>query len=612
MKTGWPEFALWALASLLLFLGGCAGSAVEQQMLERQKPAVSPLALAGSTAELLPPVIKLAGDTSGDFAANRDGSEFAADLPNNRCTVAGSNALLEPNWQPESPNERDNAAFCLYRLRLYQTLDSATLTIEWDGEAPVTDTCWIGLPDWQRMCWTWQLLDESSAISLAEPARHANAEDQCYAAVMVLAAASLQLARIGFGDIDPPEPPAQYNLFDPLYDHSAYLVDMEGNLVHSWTTTRLPATCSYLLANGHLLRPGSVTNPAFHGAGSGGIIEELDWDSNVVWSYTLSSDTVLMHHDIEPLPNGNILAIAWERKTKAEMVSAGRRPDLIPFTSCIIDAIFEIQPAATGGGEIVWEWHLWDHLIQEYSPDSANFGAVAEHPELVDFNFPQAMSEDFSHFNAVAYNAELDQIAVTASLFDEIWIIDHGTTTPEAASHSGGACGRGGDLLYRWGNPAAYQAGASTDQRLFGGHNVQWIAPNMPGAGNLLVFNNGMGRPGGNFSSVDEIITPLEPDGTYGLEEGQAYDPLDPSWRFVHDPPKDFFSWYISGAQRLPSGNTVICSGADGWFFEVTPAGELVWEYQNPYTLQGGYAVFRMTRLYGDYAGLASLLPAGV
>ena len=86
------------------------------------------------------------------------------------------------------------------------------------------------------------------------------------------------------------------------------------------------------------------------------------------------------------------------------------------------------------------------------------------------------------HTNAVAYNAELDQIMLSIHAFSEVWIIDHGTTTEEAASHSGGKRGKGGDLLYRWGNPRAYRTGTNVDQRLFAQHNAHWIPEGLPGA----------------------------------------------------------------------------------------------------------------------------------
>ena len=122
----------------------------------------------------------------------------------------------------------------------------------------------------------------------------------------------------------------------------------------------------------------------------------------------------------------------------------------------------------------------------------------------------------------MAYNADLDQIAVSVWTFSEFWIIDHSTTTAEAASHKGGRSGKGGDLLYRWGNPRAYRAGTKADQKLFRQHNAHWIPKGLPGAGHMLVFNNGGDRPGGSYSSVDEIVLPVDAQGRYALQAGHG------------------------------------------------------------------------------------------
>ena len=101
------------------------------------------------------------------------------------------------------------------------------------------------------------------------------------------------------------------------------------------------------------------------------------------------------------------------------------------------------------------------------------------------------MPADWTHFNSVDYNPELDQIVVSPREFGELWVIDRSTTIEEAAGRTGGNSGKGGSLLYRWGNPAAYKSGSRADQKLFYQHDPKWIPPGLPGAGNILVFNNG-------------------------------------------------------------------------------------------------------------------------
>ena len=193
---------------------------------------------------------------------------------------------------------------------------------------------------------------------------------------------------------------------------------------------------------------------------------------------------------------------------------------------------------------------------------------------------------DWNHTNSINYNAKLDLITISVRTFNELWVIDHSTTTEEAASHEGGERGRGGDLLYRWGNPAAYGRGGRRDMRLYGQHDVQWIEEGFPGGGNLLIFNNG-GRDGREYSTVDEIITPFNKEAVYEIEEGEAFGPEKMHWSYGEKESERFSSSFISGAQRLTNGNTLICSGADGRLFEVTAQKEIVWEYINPFFDEG-------------------------
>jgi hypothetical protein len=232
------------------------------------------------------------------------------------------------------------------------------------------------------------------------------------------------------------------------------------------------------------------------------------------------------------------------------------------------------------GGNVVWEWHLWDHLIQDADPTKQNYGVVGDHPELLDINLGNVTTGDWVHANAIDYNPELDQIVISSHYLDEIYVIDHSTTTAEAAGHTGGNSGMGGDILYRWGNPQNYRAGDESDRVFFVVHGVNWIDPGLPGAGNLICYNNG-DRPGASndYSSIEEIAPPLN-GYNYDLEPGQAFGPEAPSWYYAD--PGSFYSERYSGVFRLPNGNTLITEGMSGRVFEVTEAGVPVWEYDIP------------------------------
>jgi hypothetical protein len=376
------------------------------------------------------------------------------------------------------------------------------------------------------------------------------------------------------------------NLYAPLRSTTTYLMDESGEVVHTWNSVYGPGNAVYLLENGNLLRTGNMRSEDFSAGGAGGIVQEIAPDGAVVWEFAYDTSQYRLHHDIEPLPSGNVVMIAWELKTEAEATAAGRDPSLLRQGELWPDHVIEVDPATDS---VVWEWHVWDHLVQDYDPTKANYGVVADHPELVDINYStggRPGGADWNHINAIDYSAELDQILLSVHNSSEIWIIDHATTTAQAA-------GRAGDLLYRWGNPQAYDGGSAADQQLFVQHDARWIPEGYPGAGNILVFNNGTGRPGGSYSSVDEIVPPADGVGNY-----TSYGPVAPAWTYTAANPTDFYAERISGAQRLSSGNTLICDGVAGTVFEITPAGETVWTYDL------GEEVFRVTRYPSSYAGL--------
>ena len=398
-----------------------------------------------------------------------------------------------------------------------------------------------------------------------------------------------------------------YILFTPWFSTKSYLLN-DWKIVHTWKSQYIPGLSVYLLENGNLLRSDYAPHPGIvWGSGDTGRVEMFNWDGTQLWNFVYANDTVCLHHDIEPLPNGNVLMISWEVKTKEEAIEAGCKPSNIPEYTIWVDHIIEVKPTGPESGDIVWKWHVWDHLIQDHDPLKENYGVVADHPELIDINFmSQGSDKDWNHINAIDYNQEFDQILLTSAGQSEIWVIDHSTTNEEAAGHTGGNSGKGGDLLYRWGNPQSYHAGDTEDRRFYFHHDARWIEPGYPGEGHITVFHNGYWRPGEDYSEVFELKPPVDSYGNYYLEPGSAFGPEEPFWIYSADNPSDFFAVGQSGAERLPNGNTLICHGPGGFFFEVTPDNKIVWFYS---FLFG--SVFKINFYPPDYPGIKSIITPG-
>jgi len=373
-----------------------------------------------------------------------------------------------------------------------------------------------------------------------------------------------------------------------------FLINNCGEVINQWTSDYPPGTSVYLLPNGNLLRPGRLndgsSNIGF--GGQGGIVEIYNWEGDKIWEYVYSSNEFRQHHDVYPLPNGNILILAATVVEGADAIQAGRNPSLLSETDLFNEQIIEVQPEGVNGGTVVWEWNAIDHVIQDFDNTKDNFGDVANSPEKIDINYLNDNDPGLNwlHINSIQYNEELDQIVISSRNLCEIWVIDHSTTTEESASSSGGIYGKGGDLLYRWGNPAAYRQGDATDQKLFGQHTPYIIPSGMPNEGKIMVFNNGFRRSPA-FSQVDIIDPPVSAPGFYEYIPGTAFGPESTDFTYPETPPtedSDFFSAIVSNAQQLPNGNILICEGREAFFFEIDSNNDTVWEYVLPISNSDG------------------------
>lgn len=381
-----------------------------------------------------------------------------------------------------------------------------------------------------------------------------------------------------------------YALYNMQNSNTAYLIDDAGNIAHTWSCALSGNYSVHLKESGNLVRGGVYSSNQINGAAVSGIIQELDASANVVWDYVYSTSSHVSHHDFCVLPNGNVILTAWEVKTGSELSQAGwsgsTTSDKWPTH------FIELEPDGAGSANIVWEWHMWDHFVQDYNATKDNYGSVSGNPQLMDINAitggggPMG-GGDWFHINGIDYNPTLDQLVFSSRFGSEFFIIDHSTTTAEAASHTGGNSGMGGDFLYRYGNPPNY--GSTSPQIIPAAvHDPRWIKSGRPDAGYIQFFNNNGG--GGSSSTVDAINPPVSGYNYTSYTSPSTYD-----WR--HN--AIAYSSGQSASDRMTNGNTFV-NVSGQYMYEVDASNNVIWQYN-----AGPTKAFRFEC---DYAGVIALL----
>lgn len=411
--------------------------------------------------------------------------------------------------------------------------------------------------------------------------------------------------------INTPESYNGYTLFSN--NEYSYLVDNCGIKVNEWESDYKVGQSLYLMENGDLLRQGALFGD-FDAGGRGGIFELYDWSGNLKWQYRIANDLQHAHHDIAILPSGNFLCTVWERKSQSQAQNYGRKYDGEVWSATIL----EIEILPNNQANIVWKWSVWDHLIQDYNPSRPNYGIVADHPELIDINYigeDEETSENWLHLNAISYNESLDQIAISSRNLSEIYIIDHSTTTAEAMSHSGGKYGKGGDILFRYGNPQVYDHGDASHQILHKQHHIDWIPDESTWSGGFSVFNN---KYEANQSSIIIFNNPANENGVYHFDSQSGYGDISIVREYTTT---GFYSDIQSGVQILANDHLLLLEGRSGHITEVGADDNVVWEYINPVNRNGGPGIqggtpqfnslFRAIRYSPDFEGFdgKTLLP---
>ena len=355
-----------------------------------------------------------------------------------------------------------------------------------------------------------------------------------------------------------------------------HLIDNEGNIVNEWIHDTNPASIAYLSRDSILFVPCAIELE--NRAPSGGRFKKMNWDGDIIWDYNLPDSICIPHHDIEVMPNGNILAICSEQKSNEEVVSKGRANTSNDELGMVFDMIVEIHPEENNQATILWEWRFWDRLIQDVDSSLDNYMSIEDNIQKLNINceLPGPLGvqlSDWNHCNAISYNSDLDQIAISSRRFSEIYIIDHSTNTLEAKSDVGGRYNKGGNFLYRWGNPQNHNS--NLERKLFSPHSVNWVPKGYPGSGNILIFNN-------NYedfnSAVIEVTPPIDIEGNYLIDDNiGSYGPDEFYWIYQNN----FYSDIQSGVLRLANGNTLISvTSTPSLVFEIDSLGQKQWEYE--------------------------------
>lgn len=345
-----------------------------------------------------------------------------------------------------------------------------------------------------------------------------------------------------------------------------YLIDTNSTTIKTFTFTGSGNNgySTHMMPGGDVWR--SVSNSASNvltGGGMTGRIQKWSYNNVLLWDYTYSSSTYCLHHDHCPLPNGNVLVISYDVKTPTEATNAGSSSAITIWS----EKIMELKPVGTNSAIVVWQWNVWDHLVQNFNSSAANYQtSIVNNPQRLNINYQT--QKDWLHMNGIDYNPILDQIALSTHNLNEWYIIDHSTTTAEAAGSTGGNAGKGGDILYRWGNPPAYQAAGT--KILDVTHDAHWIPEGVPNAGYLVGLNNK--GAAGPKTTVDQISVPRA-NYNYTITTGNAFTPAT----FNNRHTSSGYTSNMGSSDQFPNGNQMICLATSGNIYEINAAGTVLW-----------------------------------
>ena len=381
---------------------------------------------------------------------------------------------------------------------------------------------------------------------------------------------------------------AGFTVFSATESQDTYLIDERGEMRHRWSTTH-PDGSAFGIdigPNGTLLRvvndyPDGIGMPLMDAGGSATHIEILDANSQLLWEIEEYSGKYRLHHDAVFLPNGNVIAIAWEYFSKEEALAMGRQSDMVTDSGLWPDVVLEYAPAPGGLAQLVWSWRPTDHLVQNFNSTLPHYGVVSDHPQKLDINAVssniQKNDADWMHCNSIDHDPVRDHILLSCRHTEELYIIDHNLSWEQSNSSMG-------DFLYRWGNPVNYDVGTLYDQHTVLQHDARFVPPGDQYAGSITYFSNELSGP-----SVIGMIHPPRVGNRFALNASIGmYDPVRPDVEFTL--PSGWGPRFQSGSILLPNGQFQVSHALRGKIGQIGTDGTIDWEYNIPLNAGGDIA----------------------
>lgn len=347
----------------------------------------------------------------------------------------------------------------------------------------------------------------------------------------------------------------------PDFGKETVLLDDQGKEILSWKSENTNAGGARLLKDRSLLHV--VNRPLqrpFRKAILGGGLEILDAESRPVWRFLNATSEHASCGDALMLPNGNVLTMIMEWKSKEDVIKAGRDASLVDDNGMLVPGLMEVKPNGPTAGIPVWKWSLWNHLYQQAHPALANYSFPKGKEGCMDINQGQQKRRGWIQPLEIDYN-EKDQLILVTFQNRQAWVIDHSTTTAEAATDKGGKSGKGGRLLQKLAFATA------PDQKSVPVMSAWWEADS----------SIGVLRPNSTFAQL------LKQENGAVYRVGTHAGAGD---RQITFPAKDGKKINVRNARFLTDGSLVMASGFAGQIVRLSKEGEVLWMYENTRGMQ--------------------------